>query len=197
MVHEGTGDRYFNFTEELNETGRIDIIVIALNLVSQVNSSFTTYFYHPINGIFLTPSVASPILAATLYIKTFATARVPQGVLDFDIDFGDGTDRNVTTLEFLDTTLADPNLPLTHLYQSKGNYTVTARIKSPLGEENITTEVEVLEPLSGIQVRQLCYISGVKRVDFEFGDMVTVIPHNYMNRSKYSDIDRLKSIRYW
>lgn len=83
-----------------------------------------------------------------------ATALVPQGILDVDIDFGDGTSEN-TTLELLTTTVIDPNLPFSHLYQNEGNYTVTATITSPLGKEDISLEVEVIEPISGIQVRHI------------------------------------------
>lgn len=151
MIHEGTGDRYFNITESILEKGGIDITANATNIVSQEAHSYTTYFYHRINGIFLVTNVTSTVQAATIYLKTANSTQVPQGLIDVMVDFGDGTN-NSTTLDLSSKVLIDQNVPITHLYQYVGNYTVTGTLTSPLGTEVITSDVEVIQPIFGIEV---------------------------------------------
>lgn len=156
MIHEGTGDRYFNITESILEKGRIDITANATNIVSQKAHAYTTYFYHRINGIFLATNVTSTVLAATIYLKTANSAQVPQGLIDVMVDFGDGTNSSAA-LDLSSTILIDQNVPFTHLYQYIGNYTVTATLTSPLGTEVITSDIEVIEPIFGIEVMLKMY----------------------------------------
>ena len=143
----------------ISSVGLVFVRVKASNPVSEVLYNLTFTNLHTINGITLIGDEVEKNENATVTLKMDNSAHLPQGNLSVSTDFGDSTQPYITSISSSDDNLKTTGLPITHTYSDEGNYSVQVQLESPVDVKNFSTIVQVMEPISRIQVKYMWSLS--------------------------------------
>ena len=143
----------------ISSVGLVFVRVKAFNPVSEVLYNLTFTNLHTINGITLIGDEVEKNENATVTLKMDNSAHFPQGNLSVSTDFGDSTQPYITSISSSDDNLKTTGLPITHTYSDEGNYSVQVQLESPVDVKNFSTIVQVMEPISRIQVKYMWSLS--------------------------------------
>lgn len=146
FLHPCNDTRTLLFNHTFKEIGEINVTVVGKNPISDITRSFTVYYYYPLNGFLLLPNdTVQTIENATIILRVENSANQPQGMVDIEIDFGDGDSTNIS-LDAGDSRLAS-GVPFSHHYVIQGIYTVTAMLKSNINSKNLSKEIGIWDKL--------------------------------------------------
>ena len=141
----------------ISSVGLVFVRVKASNPVSEVLYNLTFTNLYTINGITLIGDKVVKNENATVTLKMDNSAHLPQGNLSVSTDFGDSTQPYITSISSSDDNLKTTGLPITHTYSDEGNYSVQVQLNSPVDVKNFSTIVQVMEPISRIQVKYIMW----------------------------------------
>lgn len=155
FFHSGNGTRHFQIQYNVTDIGAITIIVNARNDVSHAFNSTVVFYLYPLNGFHISHGIYSILEDAELILNLSSSTKMPMGLIEVTTEFGDG-DNNITKLNGSDDTMITNGLLFKHHYSSAANYTVYITLTSQINSIYISSEIRILEPIYGIEVR-LCF----------------------------------------
>lgn len=182
FLHPCNSTRSLLFTHTFKEKGDINVTVVGKNRVSALSKSFPAYHYYQINGFVLqSNTTVQTIENATIVLRVENSANQPQGMVDIEIDFGDGDSTNIS-LDANDNKLA-VGVPFSHHYVYQGVYTITAILKSHINSKNLTTVIGIWDKLD-VKLAPVSPTRVNHEAEFSF---ISTPNSNFMYNVSYDD----------
>jgi hypothetical protein len=149
LQHPGKGVRVHSDSRRYGK-GKLVIKVKASNLVSTVYDSIVIYNYYKIEGFGIHFSHGTLHKDVDFVLK-LAGGRLPQGLIDYKIYFGDG-DSNSGEVSSTDSRLRKNGLHFPKRYFREDTYVITVTLVSPIDSANLTSEIKIVEPIRSMTV---------------------------------------------